>query len=115
MGNYTEFRTRKRPIVLDIPTPIKRHEIEAAVELRIEPTKTGQKKQAKGKTRTIEDVERDIEKAEEQVGQLEEEVSQAALQGDAEQLTRLSTAYAQARARVEELLKEWEMLGNATS
>jgi hypothetical protein len=58
-------------------------------------------------------VERDIEKAEAQVKLLEEELSQAALVGDAEQLTQLTMTYEQAKTRVDELLAEWELLGNA--
>ena len=61
--------------------------------------------------RTIEDVEREIEKAEERVRALERELSEAALRGDAAQLTQLSADYEQAKARVDDLLVEWEQLG----
>ncbi len=111
LGNYTEYRTRKRPIVLDIPAPVKKRENGTIVEQK--PARTGQKKQTRGKTRTVEDVERDIEKAEVQVKLLEEELSQAALVGDAKQLTQLTMTYEQAKTRVDELLAEWELLGNA--
>ena len=67
------------------------------------------------KVRSIEDVERDIEKAETHVKTLEEEVSLAALNGDAVELTRLSVDYERAKARVDELLVEWEEMGNAPS
>jgi ATP-binding cassette subfamily F protein 3 len=110
LGNYTEYRTRKRPIVLDVPAAVKK-QAPAPAERVATPGKSGQKKQAKGKVRTIEDVERDIEKAEAQVKLLEEELSQAALSGDAAQLTQLTATYEQARLRVDELLEEWEILG----
>lgn len=114
LGNYTEYRTRKRPIVLDVPVAVKKQE-PAPVERASTAGKSGQKKQAKGKARTIEDVERDIEKAEAQVKFLEEELSQAALSGDAAQLTQLTATYEQARLKVDELLAEWEALGTALS
>jgi ATP-binding cassette, subfamily F, member 3 len=114
MGNYTEYRTRKRPIVLDVPAPLKAPERGAGTERSTLPARPrpGQKKQAKGKMRTVEDVEREIERAEAQVKGLEEELAQAALHADAAQLTQLSTAYEQAKARIEELLQEWELLAN---
>ena len=118
MGNYTEYRTRKRPIVLEVPTPLKtQHEREANAGRKpaIPSGRSGQRKQAKVKVRSIEDVERDIEKAETHVKALEEEVSQAALNGDAVELTRLSADYERAKARVDELLVEWEQLGNTPS
>jgi hypothetical protein len=113
MGNYTEYRTRKRPIVLDIPAPLKSNAKSAPIESKPAPAvaKPAQKKSAKVKVRTIEDVERDIEKAEERVKALEGELSEAALRGDAAQLMQLSAGYEQAKARVDELLIEWEQLG----
>ncbi len=112
LGNYTDYRTRKQQIVLNAPAskPAK-----TAVEARPAPappqSRSGGKK-GKVKVRTVEDVERDVEKAEERVKSLEEVLSQAALQGDADQLTRLSTEYEQARAQVDELLAEWERLAD---
>ena len=113
MGNYTEYRTRKRPIVLDIPAPLKSNVKSAPIESKPAPAvaKSAQKKSAKVKVRTIEDVEHEIEKAEERVRALEGELSEAALRGDAAQLVQLSADYEQAKARVDELLIEWEQLG----
>src|ERR1700694_874435 len=113
MGNYTEYRTRKRPIVLDIPATLKSNAKSATIESKPAPlvAKPAQKKGAKVKVRTIEDVERDIEKAEARVKALEGELSEAALRGDAAQLTQLSAEYEQAKAPVDELLIEWEQLG----
>ena len=113
MGNYTEYRTRKRPIVLDIPAPLKSNAKSAPIESKPAPAvaKSAQKKSAKVKVRTIEDVEHEIEKAEERVRALEGELSEAALRGDAAQLVQLSADYEQAKARVDELLIEWEQLG----
>ena len=113
MGNYTEYRTRKRPIVLDIPAPLKSNVKSAPIESKPAPAvaKSAQKKSAKVKVRTIEDVEHEIEKAEERVKALEGELSEAALRGDAAQLVQLSADYEQAKARVDELLIEWEQLG----
>ena len=73
-------------------------------------SRSGGKKSAKIKVRTIEDVERDIEKAEARVSTIEEELAEAARNADAAQLTQLSADYEQARMRVEELLFEWEQL-----
>lgn len=111
MGNYTDYRTRKRPIVLDVPEPIRAAPSPKAS--KPQPTKTNGKKGAKGRIRGIEDVERDVEKAEAHVKIVEESLSRAALNGDAEQLTSLSSEYEQARARVEELLAEWEHLSES--
>ena len=113
MGNYTEYRTRKRPIVLDIPAPLKSNVKSAPIESKPAPAvaKSAQKKSTKVKVRTIEDVEHEIEKAEERVRALEGELSEAALRGDAAQLVQLSADYEQAKARVDELLIEWEQLG----
>src|SRR5581483_6738669 len=57
MGNYTEYRTRKRPIVLDIPTPVVEKkaspgENKAATASR---GKTQNKKGSREKVRTVED------------------------------------------------------------
>lgn len=118
-GNYTDYRTRKRPIVLDIPEPAKPASngkgAPAATKPAAAPTRASNKKAAKVKVRGVEDVERDIEKAEQHVKTLEEALSAAALKADADQLTQLSGEYDQARARVDELLAEWERLLEAES
>ena len=120
MGNYSDYRTHKRPIVLDIPSPqVKDTDTSSTVKVKPEPSaspsRPGPKKSAKIKIRTVEDVERDIEKAEAHVKTLEEELAEAGLNADAEQLTHLSAVYEQAKARVEELLVEWEQLADAAS
>ncbi|MGH2493705.1 MAG: ABC-F family ATP-binding cassette domain-containing protein [Ktedonobacteraceae bacterium] len=116
MGNYTDYRTRKRPIVLDVPEPVKNNgsNIPARAKASVSPTHAGQKKQARVKVRTIEDVEREIDKAETRVKVLEDELAQAALDGDAAQLTQLYADYEQTKSRVDELLLEWEQVA-ATS
>src|SRR5207247_6128217 len=66
MGNYSEYRTRKRPIVLEIPSPqVKSVDKRVSNKTRSarSPSRLGDKKSAKIKIRTVEDVERDIEKA----------------------------------------------------
>ena len=120
IGNYSEYRTHKRPIVLDIPSPqVKDTDTSSTVKVKpkpaASPSRSGGKKSAKIKIRTVEDVERDIEKAEAHVKTLEEELAEAALNADAKQLTQLSADYEQAKARVEELLVEWEQLADAAS
>ena len=116
MGNYTEYRTRKRPIVLDVPAPrVKDTEKDSSTKTKPAASfsRSGGKKSAKIKTRTVEDVERDIESAEVHVKALEDELNGAALSADAVQLTQLSVDYEQAKARVEELLVEWERFADA--
>jgi ATP-binding cassette subfamily F protein 3 len=120
IGNYSEYRTHKRPIVLDIPSPqVKDTDTSSTVKVKpkpaVSPSRSGGKKSAKIKIRTVEDVERDIEKAEAHVKTLEEELAEAALNADAKQLTQLSADYEQAKARVEKLLVEWEQLADAAS
>ena len=110
MGNYSEYRTRKRPIVLEIPSPPKISENKRESKIPRSSSRTGGKKSAKMKVRTVEDVEHDIEKAEARVSNLEEDLAEAARNADATQLTQLSADYEQARMRVEELLFEWEQL-----
>ena len=113
MGNYSEYRTRKRPIVLEIPSPPKISEKKRESKIPRSAgssSRSGGKKSTKMKVRTVEDVEHDIEKAEAQVSTLEEELAEAARNADAAQLTQLSADYEQARTRVEELLFEWEEL-----
>jgi ATP-binding cassette, subfamily F, member 3 len=116
MGNYSEYRTRKRPIVLEIPSPPKigGNTRESNITRSAgSSTRSGGKKSAKIKVRKVEDVERDIEKAEARVNTIEEELAEAARNADAAQLTQLSTDYEQAKERVEELLVEWEQLAKA--
>ncbi|HAE83347.1 MAG TPA: ABC transporter ATP-binding protein [Ktedonobacter sp.] len=125
MGNYTEYRTRKQPIVLDIPTsPISsrtKNEDNAtngsATAARTAPSSARAKGKRSGKVkeRTVEDVEREIEKAEARVKTVEEALSQAAFNADAAQLTQLATEYEQARMYVDELLVEWERLAETVS
>ena len=118
LGNYTDYRTRKRPIVLDVPSPVngngksapstttKRPASSAAARVS---SKKGEKAKAP-KARTIEDVEREIEKVEDRVKLVEKALAEAALKADAEKLTQLSAEYDQLRLQSEELLAEWERL-----
>jgi ATP-binding cassette subfamily F protein 3 len=112
MGNYTDYRTKKQPILLDVPEAVAKKAVVAA-----KPTapvaKPSNKKAPKVKERTVEDVERDIEKAEAHVKSVEAALSEAALHADAEQLTRLAADYEQAKAHVDELLVEWERVADA--
>jgi ATP-binding cassette subfamily F protein 3 len=115
LGNYTEYRTRKRPLVLDIPLSPQSNGKQALpvakpVASTSPSTKSTGKKSPKVRVRTVEDVERDIEKAEAHVKAVEGELSEAALLADAAQLIRLAADYEQEKARVEELLAEWEHL-----
>ncbi|MFL5629450.1 MAG: ABC-F family ATP-binding cassette domain-containing protein [Ktedonobacteraceae bacterium] len=119
MGNYTEYRTRKQPIVLDIPVRSK-HEpqaaaVPAAAKQTSPATKAGGRKAGKVKARTLEDVERDVEKAEVRVKDIEAALAEAALNADAALLTQLNAEYEQEKARVDELLVEWERLAEAAS
>src|SRR2546428_6194202 len=118
LGNYTDYRTRKRPIVLDVPSPVngngksapstttKRPASSAAARVS---SKKGEKAKAP-KARTIEDVEREIEKVEDRVKLVEKALAEAALKADAEKLTQLAAEYDQLRLQSEELLAEWERL-----
>ena len=111
MGNYTDYRTRKQRIVLDVPESATKKTVTNTKPAPVpKVTKVSSKKGSKVKVRTAEDVERDMEKAEEHVKALEDALSQAALNADAAQLTQLSEEYEQAKARVEELFAEWERL-----
>ena len=115
LGNYTEYRTRKRPLVLDIPPAVQSNGKTAAAVAKpltsaAPSSKSAGKRSPKVKVRTIEDVEGEIEKAEAHVKAVEDELADAALHADAAQLTRLATDYERARAHVEELLAEWERL-----
>ena len=111
MGNYTDYRTKKQPILLDVPTSVvKKAPVAAKPPAPV--VKQSNKRPAKVKVRSVEDVEREIEKAEAQVKTIEAALSEAALNADGEQLTQLSTEYEQARAHVDELLAEWERLAD---
>jgi len=112
MGNYTEYRTRKQALVLDVPSSIKN-------DSKAEPTaakpastavKSSARKSAKVKVQTLEGVEAEIEEAEERVKSVEEALAEAALNADAALLTQLTADYEQSRAHVDELLTEWERL-----
>src|SRR5579885_312078 len=113
LGNYTDYRTRKSPIVLDVPAPVK-EAAKTKPQSLASPAKSATKK-GKIKERTIEDIERDIEKAEAQLKSIEGSLSQAALKADAEQLTQLSADYEKTKAHVDALLLEWERLADAVS
>jgi ATP-binding cassette subfamily F protein 3 len=121
LGNYTEYRTRKQPIVLDVPISARARN-GSAENTTATRTKTAaqaprakKRKGSKVKERTLEDVEGDIEKAEERVKGVEEALSEAALKADAAMLTQLTAEYEQARVQVEELLVEWERLAEEAS
>ena len=120
-GNYTDYRTRKRPIVLDIPaaptdkgkglpaaTTINRGA--TAAKHPAAPARSSSKRVEKLKVRTIEEVEREIEKAEARVKMVEEALNEAALNGDAARLTQLSAEYEQLKSQSDVLLTEWEHL-----
>src|SRR5712692_5002860 len=127
MGNYTDYRTRKRPIVLDVPArtsdngkptlspATKRIERSpGASEARVISKKSAKPKVPRApKASTIEDVEREIEKDEARMKMVEEALAQAALKADAAKLTQLSTEYDQAKQASDELLAEWEQLAEA--
>jgi ATP-binding cassette subfamily F protein 3 len=117
MGNYTEYRTRKQPIVLDIPVRTKNEPPPASSVTKptASPAKAGGRKAGKVKVRALEDVERDIEKAEAQVKDIEAALAEAALNADAALLTQLNAEYEQEKAHVDELLVEWERLAEAAS
>ena len=111
MGNYSDYRTKKQPILLDVPAPVAKKAI-VATKPAAPAAKPSTKKAPKVKVRTMEDVERDIEKAEAHVKSVEAALSEAALQANAEQLTLLSADYEQAKERVDELLAEWERIAD---
>ncbi|MFL5662312.1 MAG: ABC-F family ATP-binding cassette domain-containing protein, partial [Ktedonobacteraceae bacterium] len=117
MGNYTEYRTRKQPIVLDVPVRTNNESPPASSVTKpvASPAKAGGRKAGKVKVRALEDVERDIEKAEARVKDVEAALAEAALNADAALLTQLNAEYEQERAHVDELLVEWEHLAEAAS
>jgi len=112
MGNYTEYRTRKQALVLDVPSSIKNDSKAepTAAKLASTAVKSSARKSTKVKVRTLEDVEAEIEEAEERVKSVEEAFADAALNADAALLTQLTADYEQTRAHVDELLTEWERL-----
>src|SRR6266849_747902 len=69
MGNYTEYRTRKQPIVLEVPISARAKSGNAGTttttKAAVPASRVKGKKSSKVKTRTLEDVESEIEKAEE--------------------------------------------------
>ncbi len=121
MGNYTDYRTRKRPIMLDVParTSDNGKPAPSPATKRTEPSpgaRVSSKKSEKPrapKARTIEEVEHEIEKAETRMKVVEEALAEAALKADAAKLTQLSAEYDQVRLQSEELLAEWERLAEA--
>ncbi len=123
MGNYTEYRTRKQPIVLDVPLSAratnssKNGSVPAVAATKAAPSasRAGGRKNSKVKVRTLEEVESDIEKAEAHVKSIEVALSAAALNADAALLTQYSAEYDQAKTRVDELLEEWERLAESAS
>jgi ATP-binding cassette, subfamily F, member 3 len=114
-GNYTEYRTRRQQIQLQGAQTATSVKTQPVKKQSSSSNKTNNKKVGKEKVRTIEAVERDVEKAETQVKSLEEALSQAALQGNGEQLTQLASEYEQAKARVDELVAEWELVSDMVS
>jgi len=114
-GNYTDYRTRKRPIVLDVPAAPNDNRkglpaAPTASKRHAAPARSGSKRVERLKVRTVEDVEREIEKVEARVKMVEETLNEAALNGDAARLTQLSAEYEQLRAQSDILLAEWERL-----
>ncbi len=112
MGNYTEYRTRKQALVLDVPSSIKNDSKGEPTAAKPASTavKSSARKSAKVKVQTLEGVEAEIEEAEERVKSVEEAFADAALNADAALLTQLTADYEQTRAHVDELLTEWERL-----
>ncbi len=117
MGNYTAYRTRRQRIVLDVPPPlpgkVAAGKTSTPEAKPVPSAKSPNKKGSKVKVRTVEDVERDIEKAEDRVKVVEDALSQAALNGDGEQLTQLYAEYEQVKAQLDELFAEWERMADA--
>src|SRR6266699_1100940 len=118
-GNYTDYRTRKRPIVLDVPAAPNDNRkglpaAPTAPKRHASPAKSGGKRVERLKVRTVEDVEREIEKVEARVKMVEETLNEAALNGDAARLTQLSAEYEQLRVQSDILLAAWERLAGDT-
>lgn len=117
LGNYTDYRTRKRPIVLTVSTHTndngKGHSSSTtsiAPKRPISASKATGKKAERTRVRTIEEVERDIEKVETHLKEIEEALAQAGFKADAAQLTQLSAEYDQIKQQSNALLTEWERL-----
>ena len=126
-GNYTDYRTRKRPIVLDVPdAPNDNRKVlpaastinrapsinrgATAPKRHVSPARSGSKRAERPRVRTVEDVEREIEKVEARVKTVEEALNEAALHADAARLTQLSAEHEQLKAQSDTLLAEWERL-----
>lgn len=115
LGNYTDYRTRKRPIVLDAPAATNNSAkgsppTPAAPRRVVSPARSGGKKAEQSKARSVAAVEHEIEKVEARLKLVEEALNEAALQADAAQLTQLSAEYELLKAQSEALLAEWEPL-----
>lgn len=118
MGNYTEYRTRKQPIVLDVPISARAKSGSSettTTKAAAQVSRPKSRKESKIKARTLEDVEGEIEIAEERVKAVEEALAEAALKADAAKLTQLTAEYEQTRTHVDELLVEWERLAEEAS
>ena len=123
MGNYTDYRTRKQPIVLEVPVSSRATNTgkngssvtNTPPKPTVAATRASNRRSNKVKVRTVEDVERDIEKAEGRVKAIEEALAQAALNADADLLTQYTAEYEQAKDQVDELLEEWERLAETAS
>src|SRR2546421_11333365 len=112
MGNYTEYRTRKQALVLDVPSSIKNDsKAELTAAKPASPAfKSSARTKSKVKVQTLEGVEAEMEEAAERVKSVEGALAEAALNADAALLTQLTPDYEQSRTHVDELLTEWERL-----
>ena len=115
MGNYTEYRVHKQRIAQNTPPGKAIKTTGETKPVAVSSAKSTGRKGSKEKVRTVEDVERDIERAEAHVRLLEDQLAQAALIADAEKLTHLSTDYEEVKARIDQLLEEWERLADVAS
>ena len=115
MGNYTEYRVHKQRIAQNTSLGKVVKPAGDAKPVAVSSAKSTGRKGSKEKVRTVEDVERDIERAEAHVRLLEDQLAQAALIADAEKLTHLSTDYEEVKARIDQLLEEWERLADVAS
>jgi ATP-binding cassette, subfamily F, member 3 len=119
LGNYTDYyQTRKHTLEVEAANAGEKNTAQArtmAQKSNGNSNANNKKNGNKGKARTLEDVEHEIEKAEADMKAVEDALSQAALQADMEQLTRLATDYEQMKERVEKLLAEWEQLMDMVS
>ncbi len=113
VGNYTEYRTRRQPILTNEQagsTSSKK-----SVAQVVKPEKKTSVKRSKVKQRSLEDVEKEIEQAEQQAKRVETELSEAGLKANVSELTRLSEEYEKARERINSLMEEWESMADAAS